>query len=98
LPAALDSMLQLALELLPHSEFGVAQWAERCHLSDRQLRRRVTELTGLSPLIWLREQRLQRIRSLLSDGTCQTLIEAGAQVGLCNPGYLYRLYRARFGE
>ena len=93
-----NGILQLALVHMAEPEFGVAQWSERCHLSDRQLRRRVTELTGLSPLIWLREQRLLQARTLLSDGSCQTLIDAGMRVGLCNPAYLYRLYRARFGE
>lgn len=97
-PDPLDGLLQRALAQMANPEFGVAQWADACHLSDRQLRRRIAELTGMSPLIWLREQRLLRARSLLGEGSCQTLVEAGQRVGLCNPAYLYRLYRARFGD
>jgi DNA-binding response OmpR family regulator len=93
-----DPILQAALTQLANPQFGVANWSSSVHLSDRQLRRRVTESTGQSPLVWLREQRLLQVRSLISSGQCATLAEAGAQVGLGNPGYLYRLYRARFGE
>ena len=97
-PSLPDALLALALERLAESGFGVAQWAAAAHLSDRQLRRRVSELTGYSPLHWLREQRLLRVRALISSGECQTLAAAGAQAGIDNPTYLYRLYRARFGE
>jgi len=46
----------------------------------------------------LREQRLLRVRALIDAGECKTLAEAGARAGLDNPAYLYRLYRARFGQ
>lgn len=94
----LDAILQMALQHLSDPGFGVAQWSVAVHLSDRQLRRRVTELSGMSPLNWLREQRLLKVHELIGTGRCQTLAAAGAEAGLDNPGYLYRLYRARFGE
>ena len=100
-PAAggdVDPLLGLALERIEESEFSIARWAERAHLSERQLRRRVHELSGQSPQAWLREQRLLRVRHLLRSGACKTLVEAGARCGLDNPAYLYRSYRARFGE
>jgi AraC-like DNA-binding protein len=58
----------------------------------------VADLTGQSPLVWLREQRLLRVRKLIGSRTCKTLAEAGARCGLDNPAYLYRIYWARFGE
>ncbi|MCU0756159.1 MAG: response regulator [Xanthomonadales bacterium] len=93
-----DPILQIARQRMADPAFGVAEWSEAAHLSDRQLRRRVADLTGLSPIVWLREQRLLKVRELISSGACQTLAEAGHQCGYDNPGYLYRLYRARFGE
>ncbi|MCU0756996.1 MAG: ATP-binding protein [Xanthomonadales bacterium] len=93
-----DPILQIVRHRMADPAFGVAEWSEAAHLSDRQLRRRVTDLTGLSPIVWLREQRLLKVRDLISSGACQTLAEAGHQCGYDNPGYLYRLYRARFGE
>lgn len=92
-----DPVLEPALKSLADPEFGVREWAGAVHLSQRQLRRRVTDRTGQSPLAWLREQRLLRVRQLISSGTCKTLAEAGDRCGLENPQYLYRIYRARFG-
>lgn len=90
-------VLMPALDGLADPDFNIREWARRAYLSERQLRRRVTDLTGQSPVAWLREQRLLRVRKLIGDGSCGTLMEAGARVGLDNPGYLYRIYRARFG-
>lgn len=97
-PAALDPLLAIALKDLGNHEFAIGGWAMQAHLSERQLRRRVGELTGQSPQTWLREQRLLRVRHLLRSGASRTLAEAGARSGLDNPAYLYRSYRARFGE
>ncbi|HET6598624.1 MAG TPA: ATP-binding protein, partial [Burkholderiaceae bacterium] len=97
-PVTLDPLLAIALGGLGDSEFVVGGWATQAHLSERQLRRRVGELTGQSPQTWLREQRLLRVRHLLRSGACKTLVEAGARCGLDNPAWLYRSYRARFGE
>lgn len=93
-----DRVLAHALLHLPDAAFGTTQWADSVHLSERQLRRRVNELTGTSPVSWLREQRLVRVRDLIRSGECKTLAQAGAKSGIENPSYLYRLYRARFGE
>src|SRR5690606_35304411 len=97
-PAEVDPMLAVALSRLEDPAFSVADWSARVFLSERQLRRRVNELTGQSPQTWLREQRLLRVRHLLARGECRTLAEAGARAGLDNPAYLYRSYRARFGD
>jgi DNA-binding response OmpR family regulator/two-component sensor histidine kinase len=100
-PAAsdnVDPILAAGLEGMTDPEFAIATWADRVHLSERQLRRRVHELSGQSPQIWLREQRLLRVRHLLRSGECKTLAEAGSRCGLDSPSYLYRSYRARFGE
>lgn len=97
-PSALDPLLAVALHGLDDSAFTIARWAAQAHLSERQLRRRVGDLTGQSPQTWLREQRLLRVRHLLRSGACKTLAEAGGRCGLDNPAWLYRSYRARFGE
>jgi signal transduction histidine kinase/DNA-binding NarL/FixJ family response regulator/streptogramin lyase len=94
----IDPLLVVGLKHLSDPSFGVGEWSNLAYLSERQLRRRVNELTGLSPQIWLREQRLLRVRQLLRSGECKTLAEAGSRSGLENPAYLYRTYRARFGD
>ncbi len=97
-PGSVDPLLAVALKHLGEAHFAIPHWAELVHLSERQLRRRVNELTGQSPQTWLREQRLLRVRHLLRIGECKTLAEAGSRCGLENPSYLYRSYRARFGD
>src|SRR5690606_34050917 len=82
--AGADPLLQAALGALGDAGFGIGPWAERVHLSERQLRRRVNELTGQSPQTWLREQRLLRVRHLIRSGECRTLAEAGGRCGLDN--------------
>lgn len=89
-------LLRQALARLGEPTFGVREWAACVQLSERQLRRRVLAHVGLSPLAWLREQRLQHVQRLLDDGRCRDLHEAGGHAGLVNPSYLRRLYRARF--
>lgn len=91
-------LLMPALKALADPDFSVQEWARRSYLSERQLRRRVIDSTGQTPVAWLREQRLLRVRKLVGNGACRTLSEAGASVGLDNPAYLYRIYRARFGS
>lgn len=93
-----DPILLIARNRMVDPAFGVAEWSQAAHLSDRQLRRRVTDLTGLSPIVWLRERRLEKVRELISSGACQTIAEAGWHCGFDNPSYLYRLYRSQFGE
>lgn len=93
-----DPLLAIALTRMEDARFSIADWAQAAHLSERQLRRRINELTGQSPQAWLREQRLLRVRHLIRSGTCRTLAEAGSRCGLDNPAWLYRSYRARFGD
>jgi DNA-binding response OmpR family regulator len=93
-----DPLVAAAMARLPDSTFGVSTWADAVHLSERQLRRRVVELTGTAPQAWLRDQRLELVRQLVRTGQCRTLAQAGARAGFDNADYLYRLYRARYGQ
>lgn len=93
-----DPLIAIASAAIGDAAFGVSQWADMAHLSERQLRRRVVDLTGLPPQTWLREQRLEKVRHLISSGQCRTLAQAGAQTGFDNADYLYRLYRAKYGS
>ena len=83
--------VDLALE---DPEFDVQQWASAVHMSDRQLRRRVKQVTGSTPSRWLRERRLARVHELMHSGQCKTLAEAGHRCGIESPAYLYRIYKS----
>lgn len=71
--------------------------ASRMAMSPRQLRRRVTELTGKPPSVLVRERRLDKARSMLRGGKYETVAEVAAQVGI-SASYFSRLYAAQFGR
>jgi len=71
--------------------------AGRMAMSPRQLRRRVTELTGKPPSVLVRERRLEKARSMLRSGKYETVAEVAGQVGI-SASYFSRLYAAQFGR
>ena len=72
--------------------------AEDLNLSQRQLSRKIKTATGLSPLQFIREIRLQKARTLLEDQTTETVAEVMYAVGFSKSDYFARLYRKRFGK
>ena len=95
---AIHPVLAIANDALSDCQFDVSTWAEKTQLTSRELTRTVFHISGMTPTTWLREQRLRQVHRLISDGSCQSLIEAGMRCGFDNPDYLQRIYRVRFGE
>lgn len=76
--------------------FGVADLASALQMSPRQLRRRIRIDTGLSPVRFIRQIRLERARSLIEDG-CQSVCEAAQAVNISSLSYFARCFREEFG-
>ncbi|MBK9337255.1 MAG: response regulator [Lewinellaceae bacterium] len=82
-----------------HDEFlTVSAMAHQAALSERQLLRRMRELTGLSPQQYIGEMRLQKARESLEQGTFRTVAEAAYAAGFGNAKAFSRAYRERFGR
>jgi DNA-binding response OmpR family regulator len=102
-PATTPAAAQLAQwqELLdPHlanEDFGPAELAALLCLSERTLYRRLGELAGLTPAVWLRELRLAQARHLLEAGDFDSVAAVANAVGFANPRYFAALYAERFG-
>jgi len=77
---------------------NVGALARQAALSERQLLRRLQELTGLSPQQYIAELRLQRARDLLERGAFRTVAEAAYATGFGHAKVFTRAYRARFGR
>ncbi|MBL7796460.1 MAG: response regulator, partial [Saprospiraceae bacterium] len=83
---------------LHHEFLTVSAMADQAALSERQLLRRMRELTGLSPQQYIGEMRLQKAREWLELGTFRTVAEAAYAAGFGNAKAFSRAYRERFGR
>ncbi len=88
----------LIIEQLSNSDFKVGDLAKALNYSQRQLERIIKKLTGLSPLNFIKEIRLQQARQLLESRQFSTVAEVGYEVGFADPGYFSKVYQKRFGK
>ncbi len=74
-----------------HKELTVQHFAERCHINADYFSRLFKEQTGIRPLQFLQNKRIERAQILLSttDDTLQTIAD---KVGLPNISYFSRLF------
>jgi signal transduction histidine kinase/DNA-binding response OmpR family regulator len=93
----LSSVERLFQLHLAESDFNMDRLAAELAVSERQLRRRLTQLTGLSPNLYLRELRLQTARDYLQQGKYKTVKETSFAVGFSKVAHFSRLYQERFG-
>ena len=69
-----------------HEDLTVADLASRVHLSASRFAERCVEANGLSPIAWLRAQRLERARALRAMG--MSVNEAARRCGYRSPSAL----------
>jgi len=92
----LEKMRDAVIENIAQSEFGVKQLAEKAFLSERQLRRRITELTSLGPIEFIRQIKLLKAKELIQNKVYFSISEVSAAVGFNNPHYFSRLFKNMF--
>lgn len=71
--------------------------SSQLHIGERQFRRRIKQLTGLSPQQYLQEMRLQRAREFLWEGHYSSVKEVCVAVGFSDTKYFSDLFFRRFG-
>jgi AraC-like DNA-binding protein len=92
-----------AMELLenrPDHPWTVGELAGEVHVSVRALQAAFARSTGVSPMRYLRQERLRRTHTELldADPDSTTVTEVAARWGFAHHGHFAALYRARFGE
>lgn len=97
-----DQMLQ-QLEKITKAQLNsgllsVSYLADQVSLSESQLRRKLTKATGLTPLQFIQEIRLQRARTLLERKVYPTLNEVAGAVGFERTSHFSMLFDRRFGK
>jgi len=94
----LQSAEQLVLERLNDPEFSVAVMAQQLGYSSRNLSRVFGKLTGLSPVKFILEIRLQKARQLLESGQYPSVTEVRYEVGIESASYFTKKFAERFGK
>jgi len=92
----LEQLNETVDEHIDNSNFGVDWLADEMDLSTRHLRRRLKEVTRLSPAGFIRTRRLQHAANLLEEGA-DTVSDVASAVGYRDPSYFSRLFRETFG-
>ncbi len=85
-------------DVLSNYEYSVADMAEDLKLSQRQLFNKVKAATGLSPLQYIREVRLQKARVILEAGEMDSVRKVMYSVGFRNGSHFAHIFRERFGK
>jgi len=93
----LKEVEKVSSEIMPDPSLKLDYVANKLHLSQRQFRRRLKQLTGLTPNQYLQEMRLQTARDYLLAGVYTTVKEAGFAVGFKNTRYFSDLFQRQYG-
>ncbi|BDS13487.1 response regulator [Aureispira anguillae] len=89
---------EVVLENIDETEFAVDDLAKALAVSKRQLYRFMQSYTGLTPLKFINEIRLQEARRLLEDGACSTVKEVSYSIGFMSTRHFSKNYSTRFGK
>lgn len=85
------------LQHLSDGNYKVSDLARDMTYSPRQLERLLKKMTGLSPVEFIREIRLQRAYRMLEERQFATVAEVRMEVGMENASYFSKKFRERFG-
>lgn len=108
-PAALSCLSEVDQAWLEKFEFYVRKnldsdvltipaLSEAFAMSESTLLRQLKRLTGLSPLQYIQEMRLNEARSLLEQGTPLPISALASRVGYANARSFSRSFKKRFGK
>jgi AraC-like DNA-binding protein len=96
--ALLEDAVRIVRANLTEADFDIVRLSRELAVSERGLRRRVAQVTGLSPVEFVRRERMEQARRYLETGTYKTIAEVARAVGIASPGYFSRVYRDAFGH
>lgn len=93
-----NKVKDVILKNIENNEFKIVELAKELAMTDRTLHRKLKSATGLSPNGFVREVKLQEIRSITENENDFTLKELAQKVGMKNGTHLAGLYKKRFGK
>jgi len=88
---------QIVLDHLSDENFKVSDLAAHIGYSQRQLTRLIKKYTGLSPVKFILELRLQKAYAYLKSGQFTNLTDVRFKIGLNSTSYFNKAFKQRFG-
>ena len=88
---------EILVEEISNSQCTISSLASRLYLSERQLYRRIKELTGLTPNLYIRQIRMEQAYKLITTQKCNSTKEVAAAVGFRRADYFANLFKKEFG-
>ncbi|MCP4439000.1 MAG: helix-turn-helix domain-containing protein [Aureispira sp.] len=83
---------------LSNSNFNSTQLFLEMNMTDRTFRRKLKRITGMSPVKYIRELRLQAARELLELKKYNSIQQVCTATGFGTPHYFTKQFKARFGK
>ncbi|MCP4311988.1 MAG: response regulator [Bacteroidetes bacterium] len=93
----LNQVIDAIEKNLSDSDFGVIELAQEVRLSPSQFYRRLKQLTGVLPNVYLRNYRLQRAARLLSSNEGLNVTEVMYQIGIESISYFSTSFKKLHG-
>lgn len=92
----LDTMLNVVEDHISNHEFGVDYLSRDMGVSRPQLYRKVTAITGRSPVTFIRDIRLNKALALIKENK-YNLSEIALEIGYNSPSYFSKCFRDKYG-
>lgn len=92
----LDSLLDIVEKNISDDSFGVDYISHDMGISRPQLYRKVTAITGRSPVTFIRDIRLNKALSLIKENR-YNLSEIALEIGYNSPSYFSKCFRDKYG-
>lgn len=92
----IDNLLDITDNRFSDNDFGVRSLSKEIGISTPQLYRKVTAITGRSPVSFIRDIRLHKALSLIKENKLN-ISEIALEVGYNNPSYFSKCFQEKFG-
>ncbi|MEB2776638.1 DUF4242 domain-containing protein [Algoriphagus sp. D3-2-R+10] len=92
----LSDIFNITESRLSDLNLGITNLCESIGISRPQFYRKITAITGRSPVYFLRDIRLEKARTLLQQKT-GNVTQVAMEVGYSNPSYFTKCYTEKFG-
>ena len=91
-----DKLARIVEHSLDDCDYSIDNFASDFGMSRTSLYNTMKQRTGMAPMEYLRKCRLERAASLLAEGSLN-VSEVAAKVGMRDPLYFSRAFKARYG-